>query len=106
MKPSSDVVNSGPFAYVDVLDTSSIQSVVVQNQIDWIIHLSALLSSIGEMNVPRAIQVNISGLHNIMDISQRYKLRLFVPSTIGAFGPESPRHIPTPGEFDNLLNNF
>jgi len=35
------------------------------------------------------------GLHNVMELSKQYHLRLFVPSTIGAFGPESPRN-PTP----------
>lgn len=35
------------------------------------------------------------GLHNILDIAAEHGLRLFVPSTIGAFGPSSPRN-PTP----------
>ena len=35
------------------------------------------------------------GLHNVMELAKQYKLRLFVPSTIGAFGPESERN-PTP----------
>ena len=30
-----------------------------------------------------------------MELAKQYKLRLFVPSTIGAFGPESERN-PTP----------
>lgn len=37
------------------------------------------------------LQRFIPGLHNIMEIARQYKLRTFVPSTIGAFGPESPR---------------
>lgn len=36
-----------------------------------------------------------TGLHNILDIAAEHGLRLFVPSTIGAFGPSSPRN-PTP----------
>ena len=40
-------------------------------------------------------RVNIEGLHNVMELSKQYDLRLFVPSTIGAFGPDSPRN-PTP----------
>lgn len=39
--------------------------------------------------------VCFSGLHNILDIAAEHGLRLFVPSTIGAFGPTSPRN-PTP----------
>ena len=41
------------------------------------------------------IFVNYLGLHNVMELAKQYKLRLFVPSTIGAFGPESERN-PTP----------
>ncbi|KAF7488512.1 L-threonine 3-dehydrogenase [Sarcoptes scabiei] len=96
VKPQASVINSGPFAYIDVLDPKSIDSVVVQHGIDWIIHFSALLSSIGEKNVARAIQVNIGGLHNVFEVAHRHNLSIFVPSTIGAFGPESPRNVPTP----------
>lgn len=40
-------------------------------------------------------RVNIEGVHNVIELAKQYKLRVFVPSTIGAFGPESPRN-PTP----------
>jgi threonine 3-dehydrogenase len=36
-----------------------------------------------------------SGTHNAIELAHQYGLRLFIPSTIGAFGPESPRN-PTP----------
>jgi threonine 3-dehydrogenase len=39
--------------------------------------------------------INFAGLHNVMELAKQYRLRIFVPSTIGAFGPESPRN-PTP----------
>lgn len=32
-----------------------------------------------------------SGLHNVLDLALENCLRIFVPSTIGAFGPSSPR---------------
>lgn len=31
----------------------------------------------------------------MIELAKQYKLRIFVPSTIGAFGPDSPRN-PTP----------
>lgn len=96
---------------------------MVNNRITWLVHYSALLSAIGEANVSLARSVNITGpsnshlglkmlqprkqklkcgllslptgLHNILDIAAEHGLRLFVPSTIGAFGPTSPRN-PTP----------
>lgn len=34
-------------------------------------------------------------MHNVIELAKQYNLRIFVPSTIGAFGPDSPRN-PTP----------
>ena len=97
IKAPDHILNSGPFIYADILDFKNLQEIVVNHRIDWLIHFSALLSSVGEHNVPLAMRVNIDGLHNVLELSRQYGLKLFVPSTIGAFGPESPRHIPTPG---------
>ncbi|XP_045119781.1 L-threonine 3-dehydrogenase, mitochondrial-like [Portunus trituberculatus] len=95
VKPTKDIVNSGPYVFADILDFKCLQEIVVTYRIDWLVHFSALLSAIGEQNVPLAIRVNIEGLHNVMELSKQYNLRVFVPSTIGAFGPDSPRN-PTP----------
>lgn len=68
---------------------------MVNHEIDWVIHFSAILSAVGEQNVSQALQVNINGYHNVIEVCRKYNLRLFSPSTIGAFGPETPRN-PTP----------
>ncbi|XP_075716991.1 L-threonine 3-dehydrogenase, mitochondrial-like isoform X2 [Rhinoderma darwinii] len=94
-KPADNVFHSGPFIYSDILDYKNLREIVVNNRITWLIHYSALLSAVGEANVHLARAVNITGLHNILDIAAEHGLRLFVPSTIGAFGPTSPRN-PTP----------
>ncbi|KAJ8289440.1 hypothetical protein GJAV_G00001340 [Gymnothorax javanicus] len=90
-KPPQEVFNSGPFVYADVLDYKNLRELVVNNRITWLVHYSALLSAVGEANVALARKINITGLHNVLDISLENCLRLFVPSTIGAFGPSSPR---------------
>ncbi|XP_050067344.1 L-threonine 3-dehydrogenase, mitochondrial [Anopheles maculipalpis] len=95
IKPSNEIVNSGPYIFADILDFKGLQKIVVDHRVDWIIHFSALLSAIGEQNVPLAVRVNIEGMHNVLELAKQYKLRIFVPSTIGAFGPDSPRN-PTP----------
>lgn len=33
------------------------------------------------------------GLHNVLEVARQYNLRIFIPSTIGAFGPDSPRDL-------------
>jgi threonine 3-dehydrogenase len=37
----------------------------------------------------------VNGVQNILELAKQFKLKVFIPSTIGAFGPESPRN-PTP----------
>ena len=43
---------------------------------------------------PPSTQVNIGGFHNIIELCRVHKLKLFCPSTIGAFGPDSPKVCP------------
>ncbi|KOX69331.1 L-threonine 3-dehydrogenase, mitochondrial [Melipona quadrifasciata] len=95
IKPTEESLSNGPFIFADVLDFKGLQKIVVNYRIDWLIHFSALLSAVGEQNVPLAVRVNIEGMHNVIELAKQYKLRIFIPSTIGAFGPDSPRN-PTP----------
>lgn len=76
-------LSTGPYIYADILDFKNLQEIVVNYRVDWIVHFSALLSAIGEQNVPLAMRVNIEGLHNILELANQYRLKLFVPSTIG-----------------------
>lgn len=83
IKPTKQVLESGPYIFADILDFKGLQRIVVDHQIDWLIHFSALLSAIGEQNVPLAVRVNVEGMHNVIELAKQYKLRIFVPSTIG-----------------------
>ncbi|WAR23292.1 TDH-like protein [Mya arenaria] len=95
IKAPDHILETGPYVYADILDFKNLQEIVVNYRVDWVVHFSALLSAIGEQNVPLAMRVNVEGLHNILELSNQYGIKLFVPSTIGAFGPDSPRN-PTP----------
>ncbi|KAM9334118.1 L-threonine 3-dehydrogenase, mitochondrial-like [Symphorus nematophorus] len=94
-RPPNHVYQNGPFIFSDILDYKNLGEIVVNNNISWLVHYSAVLSAVGESNVALAKEVNITGLHNILDIATKHGLRVFVPSTIRAFGPSSPRD-PTP----------
>lgn len=85
----------GPYSYLDVLDEASLKKMVAEHRITTLVHYSALLSVIGEQNLPLAMRVNIDSVHNCMRVASEFGLRLFIPSTIGAFGPHCPRN-PTP----------
>jgi len=95
LRAPAHVQQTGRYVYADILDFKNLQEIVVNERIDWLVHFSALLSAVGESNIPLAIRLNIEGFHNVLELSKQYKLKLFVPSTIGAFGPTSPRN-PTP----------
>jgi threonine 3-dehydrogenase len=82
---------TAPYCYIDVLDERALGEHVVNQRIDWLVHFSAVLSAVGEANVPLALRINIDGLHNVLSVARQHAVRVFVPSTIGAFGPTSPR---------------
>ncbi len=95
-RPSKAFYKSGiQYVYADVLDLNALKTIVADKQIDWIVHFSALLSAVGEKNVPLALRINVDGMQNVLELSRHFKLKVFIPSTIGAFGPTSPRD-PTP----------
>ena len=60
-KTNKPQILSGPFIFADILDFKNLQEIVVSHRIDWLIHFSALLSAVGENNVPLAVRVNIEG---------------------------------------------
>lgn len=70
IKPSEEGLSNGPFIFADILDFKGLQKIVVNYQIDWLIHFSALLSAVGEQNVPLAVRVNIEGKSKNKNISK------------------------------------
>lgn len=97
-KPSEKLLNSGPFEYIDVTDKRTIEKVVKEYNIDTIYNMAAILSAVGEEKPILCWNVNMNGLYNILELAREYELtRVFVPSSIAAFGPETPR-INTPQE--------
>ena len=87
----SDIRESGPFEFCDVTKKSEIEAVVAAGAVGTIYHMAAILSATGEKNPGLAWDVNINGTYNILEIAREKKLRVFVPSSIAAFGPETPR---------------
>ena len=50
-----------------------------------------MLSATGEANPQLAWEVNMNGLKLILDLAVKYKMRVFWPSSIAAFGPTTPK---------------
>lgn len=91
-KPSEKLRESGPFEFIDVTGRETVEEVVRKYNIDTIYHLAAILSAVGEEKPHLAWDVNINGLYNVLEVAQERKMtRVFCPSSIAAFGPETPR---------------
>jgi len=91
-KPSTQLLGSGPFEYVDVADKESILATVKKYDVDTIYHLAAILSATGEQNPQTAWNVNMDSLYHVLEIAREQGLiRVFWPSSIAIFGPEAPR---------------
>jgi nucleoside-diphosphate-sugar epimerase len=91
-RPSEALRNSGPFEFIDVTRRETLEEVVGKYEIDTIYHMAAILSAIGEEKPLLAWDVNINGLHNVLEVTRERELvRVFCPSSIAVFGPETPQ---------------
>ena len=96
--PSAALRESGPFITVDVTDREQLSHAVDEHEIGIVYHLAAILSATGETNPLLAWKVNIDGLINVLELAREQELpRVFLPSSIAVFGPETPRD-PAPQE--------
>jgi nucleoside-diphosphate-sugar epimerase len=94
-KNDSEVVESGPFEFLDVTDADTMFQIAKKYQVDTIIHLAALLSATAEAKPLLAWNLNMGGLVNALEVARELRLQFFTPSSIGAFGPTTPKdHTP------------
>jgi nucleoside-diphosphate-sugar epimerase len=92
VRPSEDLLASGPFEPLDVTARAQITAVIGKYAVDTIYHLAALLSATGEKNPQKAWDININGLYNILEAGRELGLtRIYTPSSIAVFGPATPR---------------
>ena len=87
----SPVVTSGPFEILDVTDHKTMFELAKKHEVDTLIHLAALLSATAEAKPLLAWNINMGGLVNALEVARELKLKFFTPSSIGAFGPTTPK---------------
>jgi nucleoside-diphosphate-sugar epimerase len=85
----------GPYEVLDCTDAAAIAEVVRAHKADAIYHLAALLSATAEAKPQKAYDINMGTLVNVLEVARETKCAVFTPSSIGAFGPTTPRN-PTP----------
>ncbi len=91
MRECKALGEAGPFEVLNALDATAMASVVARYHIDTIFNLVALLSAVGERNPQMAWNVNMGALNNSLEVARQHHCALFTPSSIGAFGPSSPK---------------
>lgn len=97
-QPSPTLRDSGPFEFINVTQRETIDAMIKKYNIDTIYHMSAILSAVGEKNPQLCWDVNMNGTYNILEAAREHNLvRVFVPSSIAVFGPETPR-VATPND--------
>ena len=89
-QPNPELKESGPVETVNCTDAAAVAGIVGKYKIDSIVHLAAILSAVAEAKPALAWDVNINGLYNVLEVARERKCAVFVPSSIGAFGPTTP----------------
>ena len=83
------------YEQVDVSQPQQILEVMRRHDIETVYHLAALLSAVAEERPHLAWSINMGGLYNVLEAARQTRCRVFFPSSIGAFGPSTPRdHTP------------
>ncbi len=87
-----DVIESGPFQTLDVMDAKNLAHFVIRNKITQVYHLAAVLSGNAEKLPLQAWEINMHSLLNVLDLGKENGIRkIFWPSSIAVFGPTTPR---------------
>jgi nucleoside-diphosphate-sugar epimerase len=94
---TENVYGAARYERLDVLDKQSLANFIAAENITQCYQLAALLSATGEQAPLKAWTLNMDGLLNILEIArergeQGKPLRIFWPSSIAAFGPNTPAH--------------
>jgi nucleoside-diphosphate-sugar epimerase len=95
---SASIRGGGRWMTLDVLDREAIDRILTENGVTLVFHMAAILSATGEKNPHLCWNVNMNGTINVLEAARKAGTeKVIVPSSIAAFGPETPR-VNTPQE--------
>lgn len=84
-------LSEGPWEQLDATNGERFLEIIKKYKIDTIYNMVALLSATGEKNPDLAWKVNMGALENSLHIAKDHNCAVFTPSSIGAFGPTTPK---------------
>lgn len=91
--PSNESLESeGLYAQLDVTDSTRLAELLQEHKVTQVYHLAALLSSKGEKNIDLTWMINFEAHRKLLEACHSNGVdRVFFPSTIGIYGPTTPR---------------
>ena len=88
---SSEVMESGPFEKLDIMDEKLLRTIVKKYEITQVYLLAALLSATAEKNIELGWRLNMRSHSHVLDLAKDGLIKkIFWPSSIAVFGPTTP----------------
>ena len=85
------ILSNGPYIKMDILDRDAVRYYIINEKVDEVYLLAALLSATAEKNPDFAWRLNMEGLFTILDLAKEgHVKKVFWPSSIAVFGPTTP----------------
>jgi nucleoside-diphosphate-sugar epimerase len=90
-EPKGKLLESGPAEEADITNSVQIAKIVKKYKIDTVYNMAALLSAVAEVKPQLAWKIGVEGLFNVLEIASEMRCAVFTPSSIGAFGANTPK---------------
>jgi len=92
LNPPKEKNHRKNFIKIDVLDNEMLTRKVKEENVSEIYLLAASLSAVAEKNVLFSWQLNMNSLINVLELARKKIIKkIFWPSSIAVFGPDSPK---------------
>ena len=91
-KSCEEVMDTGPFEILDILDEKKLHEIVRKYKINQIYLLAAMLSAKAEQDIELGWKLNIRSHSNVLELAKSKLIKkIFWPSSIAIFGASSPK---------------
>lgn len=96
--PDDDKLGEGPFEIIDATDYFALEDVIAHYEIHTVYLMAAMLSATAEKFPMKAWHLNMNSLFNVLNLAKEQKIdKIFWPSSIAVFGPDTPDTAPQQG---------
>lgn len=89
---TSELMESGPFVTLDATDFKALEELFKKTKVNEVYLMAAMLSATAEKHPARAWDLNMSTLLHVLELGRMgLYSKLFWPSSIAVFGPNTPK---------------